>query len=168
MNKEEIGKLVAMALANFPNMQEKDMGPTMALWQQMLSDMPYDVAKAALMRVLATAKFFPTVAEIREAAVSNSQPNRLSAPEAWEEATRAIRKYGYYKEQEGLDSLSPATRKAVQSIGWKSFCTNEDEGVLRGQFRMAFETMATRDAEVARLPQGLKDMIGQIGQKMIQ
>jgi hypothetical protein len=74
MNQQEAAKLVAFALANFPTMQERDMKPTAVLWFQMLSDIPFEVAERALMKVLATAKFFPSVAEIREAAVQITQP----------------------------------------------------------------------------------------------
>ena len=166
MSKEEVRKLLMLAISNFPNMQEKDMKPTAVLWEEILSDMPFEVAKAALIRVLSTSKFFPTVADIREAAVNNAG-RQSSWIEAWGEAQRAIRGYGYYRESEGMNSLSPLTRTTMENIGWKNFCMSEEEGVLRGQFRMAYETMQTRDNETARLPQGLKDMIGQIGQKMI-
>ena len=162
MNKKEAGALVALALSNFPNLQDKEMGPTVTLWYEMLSDMPFPVAKAALMRVLSTSKFFPTIADIREAAVNNTSPKQ-SWIEAWGEAQKAVRDYGSYREVEGLNSLSPSTRRTMENIGWKNFCQSEDEGVLRGQFRMAYETTEKRESETARLPEKLKEMIGNVG-----
>ena len=143
---------------------------TQVYWDA-LNDMPFDLAMAAAKKVIATLEnpFLPMPAVFRKAAQEITQPqSTMTAAEAWEEATRAIRRYGYYREEEGMNSLSPQVKKAMKSIGWKSFCTNEDEGVLRGQFRMAFETMQNRDNEMARLPQGLRELIGQVGQKMIE
>src|SRR5690554_198287 len=74
MTRSEVAKLLSLATANFPAMQERDMRPTLVLWEKMLSDLPPEVAEAALLKVLVSAKFFPTVAEIREAAVQISQP----------------------------------------------------------------------------------------------
>lgn len=136
-----------------------------------LHDMPFELAMIAAKKVITTLEnpFLPMPAVFRKAALEITQPQScMTAAEGWEEATRAVRMYGYYREEEAMNALSPMTRKTMQTIGWKSFCTNEDEGVLRGQWRMAFETMQTRDNETARLPQGLKELIGQIGQKMIQ
>ena len=93
MTKQEIGALLALATANFPSMQEKDMRPTANLWSEMLSDIPFDIAKAALIKVLATARFWPTVAEIREAAASIVNPGILTPAEAWGRVIKAVQEF---------------------------------------------------------------------------
>lgn len=165
MDKQEVTRLLMLAASNFPSLQEKDLRPTAVLWEKMLSDLPYQQAEMALIRVLSSAKFFPTVADIREAVVSNNNAGQLNHVEAWEEAQRAVRNYGTYREAEALASLSPETRKVIKGIGWKSFCGSEDAEILRGQFRMMFETMQSRSNEEAKLPQGLREMISVIGDK---
>lgn len=135
-----------------------------------LNDLPFNLAMLAARKIIATLEnpFLPMPGVFRKTAAEIQNPQLLiTAAEAWQEATLAVRRYGYYREIEGLNSLSHLTKKIMESIGWKSFCTCEEEGVLRGQFRMAYETMQTRDNEVSRLPEGLKQMIGMIGQKMI-
>lgn len=168
MTREEFGKFFKYISAAT---NEINASPERRqVYYDALHDIPFDLAMAAARKVIATLDnpFLPMPAVFRKAAQEIVQPETIkTAAEAWEEARKAVRYYGYYREEEGLNSLSPQTRKAMESIGWKSFCTNEDEGVLRGQFRMAFETMQKRDNETARLPQGLKEMIGSIGQKMI-
>ena len=52
MTNKEIVSLLAMATANFPSYQERDLKPTMLLWRETLSDMPFDIAKASLIKVL--------------------------------------------------------------------------------------------------------------------
>jgi uncharacterized coiled-coil DUF342 family protein len=124
----------------------------------MLSDMPYQVAEDALIRVLATAKFFPTIAEIREAAVINTQPRLETAGEAYEKVLKAIRWYGSYREQEALESLEPMIRKATKAIGWKPLCLSEEPDVVRGQWRKAYEALEKRETTEAKVPEYLKQI----------
>ena len=160
MTKQEIGALLALATANFPSMQEKDMRPTANLWSEMLSDIPFDIAKAALIKVLATARFWPTVAEIREAAAEIINPQLPSPIEAWGEVVQAIKIYGLYRQEEGLNSLSPITKRVVQNIGWREICLCEQPDIIRGQFRMAYEQYAKREKEEAVLPAEVKQLAG--------
>ncbi|MEG6521115.1 replicative helicase loader/inhibitor [Desulfotomaculum sp. 1211_IL3151] len=166
MNLEQAINLVGLALANFPNMQERDMAPTAVLWEKLLSDIPYHVAEKALVKVLATAKFFPAVAEIREAAIQLTQPVVPTALEAWGEVTRAMRLYGYYRPEEALASLSPITAEVVRRFGWRDMCACEEPEVLRGQFRMAYEQYAGRQREMAVLPSGIRELIGGLADKL--
>ncbi|MEG6615362.1 replicative helicase loader/inhibitor [Peptococcaceae bacterium 1198_IL3148] len=162
MTKSEIKVLLQWATANFPNMQERDMRPTAALWEKMLADMPYHVAENALMKVLATAKFFPTVAEIRAAAVEITQPAMPTAAEAWGEVVTAISRYGYYREVEALESLSPTVAQVVRFIGWKDICTSEEPDIIRAQFRKAYETHSAREREMAQIPSDVRQLISSV------
>jgi len=160
LTKSEIKKLIGWAAANFPNMQEKDLRPTATLWEKMLSDIPYEIAENALIKVLATTRFFPTVAEIRAAASDIVNPAIPSHAEAWGEVVQAIRRYGYYRENEALDSLSPATAQVVKWLGWQELCTCEEVDVIRGQFRRAYDEHAGNVRQEAVLPSGIRELIG--------
>lgn len=166
MTQQEATKLVAYALANFPNMQEKDMRPTAKLWAQMLSDIPYPVAEKALVKVLATAKFFPTVAEIREAVAQLTQPSIPTAIDAWGEVTRAMRLYGWVRPEEALTSMSPLTADICRRFGWRDMCACEEPEILRGQFRMAYEQYAGRQREMAVLPGDVRELIGDLANQL--
>lgn len=166
MTANEVKKLLAWAVANFPQLQERDMRPTAELWARMLADVPYEVAEKALMKVLATAKYFPTVAEMREAVAELTSPQVPDAMDAWGEVVRAIRNYGYYRQEEALASLSPITRKVVENIGWQEICLSEEPDVIRGQFRMAYEVYAKRVKTEAVLPADVKDAIATIAGNM--
>jgi len=156
MKHDEIKTLVAMTLANFPNMQERHMSPTVALWQQMLSDIPFNVAKAALIKVLATARFWPTAGEIREASVQLTSPNILSAPEAWAQVIKAIR-YDWRS-----DELDPVVRKAIEGFGGlNGIGYSENIDVVRGQFLKVYDQYAARERETALVPASVRELIGE-------
>lgn len=161
MTKQEISALIALTTANFPNMQERDMRPTANLWLEILSDIPFEVAKAAIIKVLATAKFWPAVAEIREAAAQFTNPNILSPAEAWALAEEANDRYGYYRSEEGMKSLPPLVQTVVKSLGgFREVCASEQPAVTRGQFMRMYEQYASREREMAVLPESVKQFIG--------
>ena len=160
MTPKEVSKLMTLAIANFPNMQEKDMDPTLVLWREMLSDMPFEVAKAALIKVLATAKFWPTIAEIREAALDVTGQKGLTPAEAWALVEQADEKYGYYRADEAMKSLPPVVQQTVRAMGgFSSISSSENPGVTRGQFMKMYEQFATREKEMAVLPANIRKMI---------
>jgi len=161
LTKQEIGALLALATANFPSMQEKDMRPTANLWSEMLSDIPFDIAKAALIKVLATARFWPTVAEIREAAASIANPGILTPAEAWGQVIKAVQEFGYYRSGEGMATLDQTVQKAVKAFGgFREICMSENIDVTRAQFMRIYEQYASREKEMAVLPESVKTFLG--------
>lgn len=170
MHKKEVMNLLSIATGNFPRLQDKDMRPTAELWAKALSDMPYETAEKAVIKVLSTSKFFPTLSEIRHAAAELTQPQRMTAMEAWEWITQAIRKYGTWREAEGLASLPEDVRRMAEQFTWRELCLNENPDTLRAQFRMAWETQSKREEEMKAVPGEIRQMLGDItnGMKMIE
>jgi len=63
-------------------------------WTEMLADIPFDHAKAAIKASVSASPFPPSIAEIRDYATRLNGPRRMTAEEAWGQASEAIRKYG--------------------------------------------------------------------------
>jgi hypothetical protein len=159
MDRKQIINLLAIATANFPNLQTKDMGPTAMLWDKALTDMDYNTAEKALIKVLSTSRFFPTVADIREAASQITNPRVMDAMEAWGLIVQAIRRFGMYRQKEGLDSLPDDVRAMANRFTWRELCLNENPDTLRAQFRMAWETQSKRENEMRQIPQEIRELI---------
>jgi len=92
----------------------------------------------------------------------------MMAEDAWAEVLRAIRNFGSYRETEALESLNPLTRKAVNAIRYKDLCLSENIDVIRGQFRMAYETLEKRETMDAKTPQALKDVIAGMDNRFLR
>lgn len=167
MNRKEIINLLGIATANFPNMQERDMQPTAVLWEKALRDIPYHVAEKALIKVLSTSRFFPTVAEIREAATQLTQPRKMDWSEAWELIGQAIRKYGFYDQEGAMAYLPDDVARMARRFGWRELCHNENIDTLRAQFRMAWETESKREKEVSVLPSEIRQMLEDVTQNFL-
>jgi hypothetical protein len=137
LTNKEAAKLVFMAASVFPGKQETDLGMTAKAWMMILSDIPYQVAEAALIKVLSTAKFFPTPAEIREAAL-NFTPGPPSAENAWKEVREYISS-GHNSIQLDYNGVKPEwshslIEKTVNQIGLRDMFKNETPGILMAQF----------------------------------
>jgi hypothetical protein len=166
MNRNEIVNLLGIATANFPRLQDKDMKPTAVLWEKSLSDISYDIAEKAMIKVLSTNKFFPTIAEIREAAAQLTQPRTMDAIEAWGLIVKAIRKFGYYRQVEAMEFLPDDVAQMVRQFTWRELCLNENPDTLRAQFRMAWDTQSKRTKEMSALPSDIKETIEGLSNNM--
>lgn len=169
MTKQQIGKLIALTVSNFPHMQDKDLSMTAVLWEEMFADMPYELTKNALIKVLVTAKFWPTVAEIREAALALQNPNSITPAEAWSQANAALDKYGYYGAVEGMKSLPPSIQKTLRACGgWAAVCTTENIDTIRAQFMRMFADFAKTEKEYEILPARVKAFLGGVEVKQLE
>lgn len=128
------------------------------IWYRLLQDMPYELANIAIQRHMATNKFPPTPAEIRQAAVQAVEAPQDWA-DGWEQFRRAVRKYGYYQQEEAMNSMDDITRKTVRRLGWKEMCESENIMQDRANFRMAYEQESNRSRETAVLPVELRGVI---------
>ncbi len=96
MTKSEVVK-VFMAIAKlFPRDNafknaDKDM---VEMWHEMLEDIPFDNAIAAIKAAVSTSPFPPSIAEIRDYATRLNGPRRMTAEEAWGQACEVMRTYG--------------------------------------------------------------------------
>lgn len=155
MTPKEAMTLVGIAAANFPALQDKDLGPTAELWYRMLADVPYELAERALLKVLATVKYFPTIAEVREAVAELLEPDQLSPIEAWGLVLQAVRKYGWNRQEEALKSLPEPVARVVRMLGWQDICGSTEIDVVRAHFLKAYEAQMRREKERLQVPDKL-------------
>lgn len=156
VTKEEFA-LIALALQEYYP-KEKLLQTTEAkkLWFKQLEDIPYKVAEAGIQKWVSLNKWSPTIADIREMSTSVTIGELPDWGQAWQETTRAIRKFGRMRASEALDSLSPLTRQAVERIGFTTLCMSENEIADRAHFEKIYNILAVRKLQEAKLPASLK------------
>lgn len=133
-------------------------GDAIKIWYQLLQDMSYEQLNVAIQKHMLTNRFPPTIAELREAAVSCTMELK-DWSDGWEQARQVIRKYGYYQQSEAFASMDDITRKVVKRLGWKELCMSENPMQDRANFRMVYEQEQKRVKERAVLPVGLQSQI---------
>lgn len=142
----EIAALVAIIGKAYPSFEaDKDR---VALFVDMLADLDPAALKAAVKQHIATSKFPPTIAELRQGAATVSGPALPSYADAWEEVLGEVRRVGYL----GMPSFShPLIAKAVAVMGWRDLCASEvsETATWRAQFRDIYNSYAARAAQEA-------------------
>lgn len=192
MTKSETVQLFAIIKSLFPRDDSfknatKDM---VDAWAEMLGDIPFDHAKAAVKAAVATSPFPPSIAEIRDYATRLTAPKRLSADEAWGIASECIRKYGLQtrrtspeietvtvvrfgdpvsinpsgREYEAKFHCPPEVWKMLKHMGYADIVKSDNPDVVRGQFLKAWgahDTEAKEQRVLGIVPEILKAITGE-------
>ena len=156
MSEQEFMKIASAIKTSYPTVNVLKDKPSMDIWYMMLSDLDYRVCQTAVLELISTSKFPPTIPEIREKCSYLTSPEIKEWSEAWEEVQRSIGKYGMYQPQEALESFDELTRKCVNRIGYVNICTSENITADRANFRMIYETEANRKRTENQLPLSLR------------
>lgn len=166
MTKTDTVKLLAVISAAFPSIQVTEA--TVALWHELLGDMDLNLALTAAKKLILESPYPPTIADIRKRAVEIMTPpeDQVDAAGAWGEVMKALRFYGYYRETEALESMSPRVAKVVKYIGWREICLSEEPGVIRGQFLKMYAQVTEREQKEQLLPASLKETIQKLANEM--
>ena len=141
--KLQVKKLVAVLIAAYP--AGKFTAETVGVYERMLVDLDYEAANAAIARLLATSKFLPTIAEIREAALTAHTGEIRAGGEAWGEVIKAVGKHGRNRTP-GVDFqlADPVTAECVASLGWRELCDSENQPADRARFIELYDQLAAR------------------------
>ena len=139
-------------------------------WAEMLRDIPFEVGKAAVAAHAASSPYAPAISEIRAYARRMTEPEPLTADEAWALARKAMSRYGCapykdlatgkYPHQLAREHTPPEVWRVMELMGYASMCRSENTDALRGQFIRAWERQqkkrAERESVLPFLPEGLK------------
>lgn len=128
----------------------------------LLSDLSCESLAAAVARCLLEMEFpaLPMPARLRKLAIEASQGQIAGWADRWKEVTKSIRcNGGWYAKDKILAGLDPLTRAAVEAVGLDSICNSENPGVQAAQFRQAYESLASREIDLRRLPEALRPKI---------
>ncbi len=140
--QKEIIKMLCGFRKAFPN--SKADSDTMLIYSYALMDMEVGLIYAAMIKILHTSKFFPSVAEIRSTAeqmLNFSRNTTLpTAGEAWEEVQQQVRKVGPYSSQPWEFSC-PEVEKAARQFGLMELCRLQETEVntARAQFMRIYD-----------------------------
>lgn len=159
MTREEFINLTKALKTFYPRDNMLPNMEAMELWYRELSDISYTVAEAALRKYVATNKFSPTIADIRELSATVTNGDKPLWSDGWEEVLRAIKLFGSYRETEALQSMTETTREAVKRMGFRNICLSENIMTERANFRTIFEQLADRKQKNAQLSTGLAQLI---------
>lgn len=168
MNKVEFATFAAALKTYYPREGLLPNSQAMELWFRQLQDIPYIVAEASLNKWVATQKWPPSIAEIREMAMTVTGGEKLLWSDGWEQVQTAIKRYGMYNIGAAMKTFDDVTRQTVQRMGFRELCLSTNPMQDRANFRMIFEQIAERKEKAQMLPASLTALIGEIQRKGIE
>ena len=137
------------------------------VWFELLKDIDYQVANMAIQMHAQSSKFPPTVAEIRESAAKIVHGETKDWSKAWEEACRAMSRFGRDRKSLAYETLDELTREVVDRLGYRNLCMSENVASDRANFRAIYTELAERRTETSKLSPQIQSMLGG-GQKLLK
>lgn len=146
MMESEALKVVAYLKAMWPRQDLPD--PTIAGYCEALRALPFDQVMQSARKLVATSKFFPSVAELL-APIADAAVAMEPAEQAWGVVTRAISSVGRYRTPM-FDN--PAITAAVDDIGWEVLCNMTDDTVntARAHFMRIYGSYRDTELDAAK------------------
>lgn len=149
MTHGEALAVVATLRASYPHRDLPE--ESVQAYATMLEDLEVSAATQAVVRLVASCKYLPTIAEIREA-VAEASFACPTASEAWAEVSAAFAAVGRYRSPQWSHAL---IGKVVDGIGgWVALCNSDNQVADRSQFMKAYSEERRRgvvDANVKPL-----------------
>lgn len=165
MDKKTIIKIMSPLLCGYPTFKMDES--MVQVYTVALSDLTEDQLSAAVMRCLRTCKFFPAIAEIREAAESLTDhvngTGAKSPDEAWREVQQQMHDAFVYKPPV---FSTPEIEQAALAMGWEALCTTDNPEASRAHFLKMYASVCARtkntkvNTEVLRILGGGKLLTG--------
>lgn len=133
----------------------------MDLWYDLLRDLDYRAAHDGIRKYITSNKFPPTIADIRECALSLTEPEELNEMEAWGLVRTALANSAYGANEE-FAKLPPLVQKAVgvpdQLRIW-GVDENYSESVTCSQFIRCYKTVCEREKNRRKMPEQVRTRI---------
>lgn len=136
------------------------------LWYDMLGDRSEVEFMLGVKKYIAANEFPPTIAGINKAIASVLTADTPDGMQGWDELQKSIRKFGMYREEEALLSLSSHTRTVVNALGFKNLCISENQMADRAHFVKMYESMTNREKDKAVSGDRLLGEISKLTQSM--
>lgn len=151
MTVDDAIQAVKLILASYPSqrqrMSEEDTRGMYSAYTAGLADLPFDIVRIGITRLVKSSKWMPTIAEIRGAAVTARDGRAREGAEGWGDALTAIGKYGQNRVPgKDFEFADPLVDRVIHAIGWRELCVSEFQPADRKRFIELYEQLAEHDA----------------------
>lgn len=157
MTKQEFAQIQMGICVAYPKAKILETDQAMDFWYEMIGDLDYQVVNNAVLEHISTSVFPPSIAEIRQKCTQRLNPIITDWGAAWEEVQNAMRRYGYYREEEAMASLSSLTAVAVRRMGFRNLCMSENPVADRAHFQRMYEGMVKEEQNRVQLPWSVRE-----------
>lgn len=135
------------------NSEDYNFELTAKLWQRLFADEPYTECARALMEYACLNKYMPHPSDIKDLVAKFKSPEAYKSPEiAWEECCKAIKRFGYYRQNEAFATFDSKMKRVVKAVGWGNLCHSERIDVIKKNFFDMWKNINVSEQERLKLP----------------
>lgn len=175
MTRDETITLLQTIIVMYPGSKINADPLTVAVWHEMLADLPGELVSAAVKRMCAVLKFPPSIADIRDnvAEAMKEAQGIATAGDAWSKVRKAMSWYGYYRPDEARAALGEDIWHAVEMVGgWRNLCAGEgDMAITSAQFERRYNAMVQQTMNRVQIPasvnEDMKRLVGPLTEKLM-
>ena len=142
MTPKEAIKVMVILTAAYPSANISN--ETIEIYTKFLSDLSFEMGQAVALQLISSSKWFPSIAELRQAVVKMLPDEIPSAEQAWSEVEQAFHSFGSYNSPV---FSSPVIAQAVQAMGWRNLCLSDNPVADRAHFFKIYESYRVREIE---------------------
>lgn len=149
MSNKEISKIILILKTSYPyafkDMSKEETENMVNLYQTLFKAYTYEEVSKAVIDIINTSEYMPTIATIKSKIYDIKHPIQESNTELWESLLSAIRNSSYYAERE-FEKLPPLVKEFVQSPQQlqsiaREMSSDEIHTVFKGQFLKQIENI---------------------------
>ena len=168
MTRDDVIKIMSVLRGAYPHfyrdISKQEAYDTINLWTDMFSHDDASIVSAAVKSLIDgdNKGFPPTIGQVKAKMRLLVGSDELTEAEAWNLVSKAV-KNGLYGAVEEFEKLHPAVKRIVGSPSqlrdWASMDSDTLHSVVASNFQRSYKVVATREKEIAALPDDVKKLI---------
>lgn len=168
MTRDDVIKIMSVLRGAYPHfyrdISKQEAYDTINLWTDMFSNDDASIVAAAVKSLIDgdDKGFPPTIGQVKAKMRLLVGSDELTEAEAWNLVSKAV-KNGLYGAVEEFEKLHPAVKRIVGSPSqlrdWASMDSDTLHSVVASNFQRSYKVVATREKEIAALPDDVKKLI---------
>ena len=168
MTRDDVIKIMSVLRGAYPHfyrdISKQEAYDTINLWTDMFSNDDASIVAAAVKSLIDgdDKGFPPTIGQVKAKMRLLVGSDELTEAEVWNLVSKAV-KNGLYGAVEEFEKLPPAVKRIVGSPSqlrdWASMDSDTLHSVVASNFQRSYKVVATREKEIAALPDDVKKLI---------
>lgn len=168
MTRDDVIKIMSVLRGAYPHfyrdISKQEAYDTINLWTDMFSNDDASIVASAVKSLIDgdDKGFPPTIGQVKSKMRLLVGSDELTEVEAWNLVSKAV-KNGLYGAVEEFEKLPPAVKRIVGSPSqlrdWASMDSDTLQSVVASNFQRSYKVVATREKEIAALPDDVKKLI---------
>lgn len=161
VDEKTIKEVLTILKVSYPSaLKDLDKDTAMLMinvWLKDFKNTKKELFLEAINNIRNKSEFFPNIAQIKKEIANIQVKDIPKAEDEWQEVLMAVRKYGYYRQQEALESLKPYTAYITRHIGFMNICNADEQQQVWNKKEFIGEYNVLKDKEIENIQIGVEE-----------